>query len=97
MGFLDIFKATKNKQLLEANQKLAATCDSLSRRVAELENQVVQQMQDYTRLEASVPREKKDLDAAIEQTKQLQEQIAESEAMQEALNSEISELESEEE
>lgn len=109
MGFMDIFKATENKQLTEANQQLTEanqqlnesnkqlteTCDALRNRIIELENINAQQAQNYADLNASIPREKKDLDAAIEQTERLKQAIKVSEDEKEQLSAKISELESE--
>lgn len=78
MGFFDIFKATKNKELKE-------TCNYL-------QEQILQLQRKYDELEASIPCEKKDLDAAIERTEQLKQQIAQYEFQQETLTTNLNTL-----
>lgn len=78
MGFFDIFKAAKNRELEE-------TCNSLREQISELQRK-------YYELESSIPREKKDLDAAIERTEQLKQQIAQYEFQQETLTTNLNTL-----
>lgn len=75
MGFLDIFKASENKQLRES---LAMQTQLLNQRTKELmqKTEALEQLQrEYAALDASVPREKKDFDALARQAAQLQSDV----------------------
>lgn len=75
MGFLDIFKASENKQLRES---LAMQTQLLNQRTKELmqKTEALEQLQrEYTALDASVPREKKDFDELARRAAQLQSDV----------------------
>lgn len=58
MGFLDIFKASENKQLRESLEQIQKDYATLQK--------------DYAALDASMPREKKDFDKLARKAAQLQ-------------------------
>ena len=74
MGFLDIFKATKNQQLKEQLQQAQNQNNELSQQLNRVQQQfetIKQQYQDTIKqvgeLKASMPQEQKDLDAITQQ------------------------------
>lgn len=75
MGFLDIFKASENKQLRES---LAMQTQLLNQRTKELmqKTEALEQLQQqYAALDASMPRDKKDFDALARKAAKLQSDV----------------------
>ncbi|MDD5947179.1 MAG: GIY-YIG nuclease family protein [Oscillospiraceae bacterium] len=75
MGFLDIFKASENKQLRES---LAMQTQLLNQRTKDLmqKTEALEQLQkQYAALDASMPREKKDFDALARKAAKLQRDV----------------------
>lgn len=82
MGFLDIFKASENKQLRES---LAMQTQLLNQRTKELmqKTEALEKLQkEYAALDASMPREKKDFDKLARKAAQLQGDVEQMKAFQ---------------
>lgn len=89
MGFLDIFKASENKQLresLEQLQEYYATLQknyaTLQKNYATLQKDYATLQKDYAALDASMPREKKDFDKLARKAARLQGDVEQMAAFQ---------------
>lgn len=85
MGFLDLFKASENKQLSEQVALLQQKNEALIQQFNQLE-------QKYHALEASVPKEQSDFDRLKQQSQSLQADIERMTAEQESLQNSIADL-----
>lgn len=85
MGFLDLFKASENKRLIEEVAALRQDCTEAQRKYESLQKR-------YEDLEASIPKEKADFDALKEQTALMQSELSKMDADKANLRAELDKL-----
>lgn len=99
MGFLDLFKATENKQLKsrlldveQQNEKLQHQLSDYSKLESELRQQLSELQQKFDTLESSIPKEKRDFDELQEKTLVLSQTISDMEIEKNKVEQELQDL-----
>lgn len=101
MGFLDLFKATENKQLKSKvtavenqNEDLQRQLSEYKETTANLQQQLFELQQAFNKLERSVPKEKRDFDELQEKKSALKQSVSDMETEKSRIEHQLQELSS---